>query len=83
MWLSREVKKKERIERELRNLKTEMSARDTEIKTQLGQIKAAQDQISQLSESVKEAKNFAERSGKELQLTNMRVGCLSFIHNKA
>lgn len=73
-WWSREVKKKERIERELRNLKMELSARDTEIKTQVGQIKAGQEQITQLSETVKEAKNFAERSGKELQLTNMRVG---------
>ena len=73
-WWSREVKKKERIERELRNLKMELSARDTEIKIQVGQIKAGQEQITQLSETVKEAKNFAERSGKELQLTNMRVG---------
>jgi hypothetical protein len=75
---SREVKKKERIERELRNLKMELTAREMEIKTQVGQIKAEQEQITQLSETMKEVKNFAERSGKELQLTNMRVGNIDY-----
>jgi chromosome segregation ATPase len=69
----REIKKKERIDKDLKVIKAELTFKDIELKNQIIQSDEKQDQILHLNDSIQEAKIIVEKASKELQLMNLQM----------
>lgn len=71
--LFRETRKKERMEKELKDLKASLELKSADIKTKQGSIALGQEQISKLEHMLKEQKSATEKGQKELDGMNQKV----------
>ncbi|XP_024400258.1 uncharacterized protein [Physcomitrium patens] len=69
----RELKKKERIAKQLKTHIAELTFKDNEIKNQISLYDSSRLQGVHLSDALKEAKVVAEKATKDLQLLNLRM----------
>ncbi|KAM5271835.1 cilia- and flagella-associated protein 58 [Ctenodactylus gundi] len=69
---SRETRKKEKLERELKQIQTEMDSRQGEIKTLQQHVQKSKEELQRLEQQLKEQKILNERAAKELEQFQMR-----------
>ncbi|KAJ1067258.1 hypothetical protein K5549_021235, partial [Capra hircus] len=69
---SRETRKKEKLEKELRQIQTDMDSRQTEIKALQQYVQKSKEELQRLEQQLKEQKILNERAAKELEQFQMR-----------
>ncbi|XP_019491834.1 PREDICTED: cilia- and flagella-associated protein 58 [Hipposideros armiger] len=69
---SRESRKKEKLEKELRQIQTDMDSRQTEIKALQQYVQKSKEELQKLEQQLKEQKILNERAAKELEQFQMR-----------
>ncbi|KAJ7531789.1 hypothetical protein O6H91_14G058500 [Diphasiastrum complanatum] len=69
----REVKKKERMEKEIKDLKASVEAKQNEIKLKQAAVTEAQEQVAKLDHSLREQKQVVEKAQKDLDAVNQKV----------
>ncbi|ELK04973.1 Coiled-coil domain-containing protein 147 [Pteropus alecto] len=69
---SRESRKKEKLEKELRQIQTDMDTRQTEIKALQQYVQKSKEELQKLEQQLKEQKILNERAAKELEQFQMR-----------
>uniref|UniRef100_A0A8C6JD58 Cilia- and flagella-associated protein 58 central coiled coil domain-containing protein n=1 Tax=Melopsittacus undulatus TaxID=13146 RepID=A0A8C6JD58_MELUD len=70
--VTREARKKERLEKELKNLQAELDDKQTEIKNLQQDIERNKEEQLKMEENLKEQKLLNEKAGKELEQLHMR-----------
>ncbi|GAB5578766.1 cilia- and flagella-associated protein 58 isoform X3 [Prionailurus iriomotensis] len=69
---SRESRKKEKLEKELRQIQTDMDTRQTEIRALQQYVQKSKEELQKLEQQLKEQKILNERAAKELEQFQMR-----------
>uniref|UniRef100_A0A2K6MJ10 Cilia and flagella associated protein 58 n=1 Tax=Rhinopithecus bieti TaxID=61621 RepID=A0A2K6MJ10_RHIBE len=69
---SREFRKKEKLEKELKQIQTDMDSRQTEIKALQQYVQKSKEELQKLEQQLKEQKILNERAAKELEQFQMR-----------
>ncbi|XP_046510514.1 cilia- and flagella-associated protein 58 isoform X3 [Equus quagga] len=69
---SRESRKKEKLEKELRQIQTDMDSRQTEIRALQQYVQKSKEELQRLEQQLKEQKILNERAAKELEQFQMR-----------
>nr|XP_031538693.1 cilia- and flagella-associated protein 58 [Vicugna pacos] len=69
---SRETRKKEKLEKELKQIQTDMDTRQTEIKALQQYVQKSKEELQKLEQQLKEQKILNERAAKELEQFQMR-----------
>uniref|UniRef100_A0A2K6SGQ3 Cilia and flagella associated protein 58 n=1 Tax=Saimiri boliviensis boliviensis TaxID=39432 RepID=A0A2K6SGQ3_SAIBB len=69
---SREFRKKEKLEKELKQIQADMDARQTEIKALQQYVQKSKEELQKLEQQLKEQKILNERAAKELEQFQMR-----------
>uniref|UniRef100_A0A8C2YGU7 Cilia and flagella associated protein 58 n=4 Tax=Coturnix japonica TaxID=93934 RepID=A0A8C2YGU7_COTJA len=70
--ISREARKKEKMDKELKNLQAEIANKQTEIKNLQQRIQKNKEEQQKLEQNLKEQKMLNEKTGKELEQFQMR-----------
>ncbi|XP_054546374.1 cilia- and flagella-associated protein 58-like [Talpa occidentalis] len=69
---SRETRKKEKLEKELKQIQTDMDTRQSEIKALQQYVQKSKEELQRLEQQLKEQKILNERAAKELEQFQMR-----------
>lgn len=69
----RELKRKERMEKEIRELKVSLESKQNEIKSKQQEVADSQEQVEKLEHQLREQKQLADKVQKELDAVNQKV----------
>jgi len=69
----REIRKKEKLEKECKQSKNEMESKNTELKTKSGQLQRTQEENLRVEQQLKEQRILNERAVKDTELLNSRL----------
>jgi len=72
-WCDREARKKERLEGEVKQLKTALEARQADIKTKSAAAQQSEEQVKRLEQMLRESQVATDRVQKEFNLLNEKV----------
>ncbi|OAE18620.1 hypothetical protein AXG93_1923s1770 [Marchantia polymorpha subsp. ruderalis] len=69
----REMKKKERLEREVKELKNSLDSKQNEVKEKMGTMVEQQEVVAKLETTLREQKAIVEKAVKDFELANQKV----------